>query len=766
MKRPHLRSWLRLARATPEQVQDLTHAAADQRELLLRDLHLTSSNDSHLNALAHEVDKLLPTIEGLELDGRLSDLLGRVQTVTRHIDATAKEAASARLLATLGPPASLEDGLSVLIPSWNHGTRIDRAIASARGLVPAGRIVVLDDASTDATPTVLARHPDIRVIRADENLGLTRARNALLHVVGTTRAIFLDADNEIDATAMQVLDGLAVEWAATVTHGALVEVDEHDRARGLLSSGPLDGGFFSNRHNTVDTLSILDVAAVRGVGGYTLDPALETSEDWDMWHRLAHQGGLLLYVPCVAGRKLRADRGHNSQPQDHNQQFRLIDRTYRFDDQLDDTAVASAVVHPATGPLWASDAAVRIRPLLAPALPERLGAGRIPAAAAVHPAPRSVLVVGSGGVRNLGDDATTSTTIRRLRAVLDPSVGIEVITDGPRPSGDYEPGVWLGTVREFANRPLDHHAAVLISGGGTLSQEFPEAGASRQAVAAEAARGGVPVLLSGQGIGPFDRDPSEIRALLAQAAAVAVRDPLSARVAAGLGATNVTVTGDDATEPGDPPARPDALRLVGDAGWLAFNGRLAGYSAASVDQLAAWARAVDQAAGHRGLEVVAVAQNRQPPWEIETLSALAEQSRHAAWHVLDATDDLPLARAAYGLAAGVVARSFHAAWFGLTAGVPTLLPATGGYYRAKADGLAELAGLPPEFADDTPPADGDEVDRRLAAVEAIVACRPLDGIDAAITAWLVAQLGALGVPLAAGYGANPSASTSPSTTAT
>ncbi|MEQ1786263.1 MAG: polysaccharide pyruvyl transferase family protein [Acidimicrobiales bacterium] len=468
----------------------------------------------------------------------------------------------------------------------------------------------------------------------------------------------------------------------------------------------------------------------------------------------------------MAGRKLRADRGHNSQPQDHNQQFGLIDRTYRFDDQLDDTTVASAVVHPATGPLWASDAAVRIRPLLAPALPERFGAGRIPAAAVVRPAPQSVLVVGSGGVRNLGDDATTSTTIRRLRSLLDPSVGIEVITDGPRPSGDYAPGVWLGTVREFANRPLDHHLAVLISGGGTLSQEFPAAGASRQAVAAEAARGGVPVLLSGQGIGPFDRDPAEIRALLGQAVAVSVRDPLSARVAADLGATNVAITGDDATEPGEAPARPDALRLVGDAGWLAFNGRLAGYSEADLGELTAWASAVDEAAGQRGLEVVAVAQNRQPPWEVETLSALAERSRHAAWHVLDVTDDLPLARAVYGLAVGVVARSFHAACFGLAAGVPTLLPAGGGYYRAKADGLAELAGLPSEFSDDAPPADGAEVHRRLAAVAPVVARRPLDGIDAAITAWLVAQLGALGVPLAAGYGANPSASTSPATTVT
>jgi polysaccharide pyruvyl transferase WcaK-like protein len=291
-------------------------------------------------------------------------------------------------------------------------------------------------------------------------------------------------------------------------------------------------------------------------------------------------------------------------------------------------------------------------------------------------------------------------------------------------------------------------------------------GSTRHAVAQEARRAGVPLFLSGQGLGPFDEDPSVVRALLQQAVAIAVRDPDSRRLAVELGATDVTVLGDDATEVDLPRTRPPALGPVAEQGWLAFNGRLSNYSGVTGEQLAGWARAVDEAAGRRGLDVVAVAQNRQPPWEIETLSALADQSQHAAWHVIDVTDDLPLARAAYGLAAGVVARSYHAAWFGLAGGVPTLLPATGPYYRAKAAGLAALLDLPAEAADDTVPADGAELERRLAAVAPIAARRPLADVDGAITGWLAARLEAVGVPLGEGYSSSRSASTSPSTTST
>ena len=49
-------------------------------------------------------------------------------------------------------------------------------------------------------------------------------------------------------------------------------------------------------------------------------------------------------------------------------------------------------------------------------------------------------------------------------------------------------------------------------------------------------------------------------------------------------------------------------------------------------------------------------------------------------------------------ATAVVAHSYHAALFGLRAGVPTVLAAASPYYRAKALGLARLAGLDPGFA--------------------------------------------------------------------
>jgi len=72
--------------------------------------------------------------------------------------------------------------VSVVIPTHNRAHMVQESIASVRAQEGVGvlfdmEIVVVDDASSDATPEVLRAYPEIRYVRLPVNRGLSAARN-------------------------------------------------------------------------------------------------------------------------------------------------------------------------------------------------------------------------------------------------------------------------------------------------------------------------------------------------------------------------------------------------------------------------------------------------------------------------------------------------------------------------------------------------------------------------------------------------------------
>ncbi|MDE0803183.1 MAG: polysaccharide pyruvyl transferase family protein [Acidimicrobiales bacterium] len=746
-------------------LRPVTEADHEIRERVLQVLHETRNIDGTVQGLDRVEDLLAKLNHEVALRegwperivaetqdvvaGRVRQLAGRLVDLGTTIDTPRRDAAFEATIERYPAPDERVDGCSVLIPAWNHAVHLDTVIDLACQVTTPEHVVVLDDASDDDTAAVLAARPEpIRVLTAVENLRLTRARNVLLHVCPTRHALILDADNTVDPDAIRTLYDLAVEWDAAVAYGALVEVDGSGQATGLLSARPLNGEFFTLRHNEVDTLSVVDVDRVRAAGGYTLDPVLDTAEDWDMWHRLASSGDLLLHVPIVAGRKLVVPQGYNStEPQDGDQKFARVDRRYRYGGRLDDRSVAAAIVHPAIGPLWASAAAVDRQPALGEALPEPHHDARLPQPPVLTASRSRVLLVAPGGVRNLGDDVLTIESVRRLRSVLDPSVTIEVISDGARPLLELDGATWIGTIAEQSKRPLRDHVAVVFGGGGTLADSFRAQGRQRADIAMEAEQAGVPLILTGQGLGGIDSTADVVRQIMGRTTAVSCRDALSVERAKALGADNVTLVGDDAARIAPPSLDrlPTRLRGLDARGWLVFHARLAGYSELDRQALDAWSDLVDATALAEDLPVVAVVQNRQPGAEIEILDELSSRQR-ASWSIVDCTDDPAAARSIYGLARAGVVFSYHAAWFAIEGGASVLFPTHGDYYVAKSAGLRALTGLGAAFDDATPPGDALALRARWDEVAETIATDPLSGLDDVATTWLRDALATAGVP--------------------
>jgi polysaccharide pyruvyl transferase WcaK-like protein len=239
-------------------------------------------------------------------------------------------------------------------------------------------------------------------------------------------------------------------------------------------------------------------------------------------------------------------------------------------------------------------------------------------------------------------------------------------------------------------------------------------------------------------------------AFLAGAVALGARDESSAAFAMSLSGVDpqvVTVTGDDAL---GLAAATDPLTasLIGprERPTLAVTVRRAEYvGAAADDPVRRWAVAADALAAERGWDVLGVALNAQEPEpEIVTLATLrATVPLRARWRLVECGADPARLVAAISGSVAVATQSYHAALFGLAAGVPTVLGAATPYYVAKAGGLATLAGLPNRFAVTDPDTLGDALDRVAAAMAGKTA--PLVAAGRAADAWWTALPTALGV---------------------
>jgi glycosyltransferase involved in cell wall biosynthesis len=87
--------------------------------------------------------------------------------------------------------------VSVVIPCYNQGRFLAEAVASAAAQGEfVSEIVVVDDGSTDETPTVATRDGSVRYLR-QQRRGLSEARNAGWRASSGDYVVFLDADDRL-----------------------------------------------------------------------------------------------------------------------------------------------------------------------------------------------------------------------------------------------------------------------------------------------------------------------------------------------------------------------------------------------------------------------------------------------------------------------------------------------------------------------------------------------------------------------------------------
>ena len=192
--------------------------------------------------------------------------------------------------------------ISVIIPSFNCARYLPEAIESVLAQTCRDHeIIVVNDGSTDNTDQVVAIYRDRIRYFCQENQGVASARNTGIQRARGSYVCFLDADDillpkklETQAAFLDQNPNVHIVYSDGLLfrinrYG--VEEDRRFSACGLLnrSLGAPDTSLplLAIENAFPPVAAMAQLSCVRAVGGFDDERSLMTTEDWDLWLRLA-----------------------------------------------------------------------------------------------------------------------------------------------------------------------------------------------------------------------------------------------------------------------------------------------------------------------------------------------------------------------------------------------------------------------------------------------------------------------------------------------
>lgn len=201
--------------------------------------------------------------------------------------------------------------VSIVLAAYRAAKLLPTSIASAHAQKPDCEIVVVDDASQDETPAVMANYPEVKFLTLRQNGGPSVARNAGFAAASGDWLVVLDADDDMVPGRIARMVDLAIETDADVVLGNLLRVDE--------TGAPIDDGpFFDASLIGTDPLSLEDYLEQNQLGrnetstgylkpmfrrafleqhGIQYDPLLRNSEDYHIILEIIEAGGRVVICP-------------------------------------------------------------------------------------------------------------------------------------------------------------------------------------------------------------------------------------------------------------------------------------------------------------------------------------------------------------------------------------------------------------------------------------------------------------------------------------
>ena len=227
------------------------------------------------------------------------------------------------------------DSVSVVIPAYNAGNHITRAIDSVLAqTIPADEIIIVDDGSTDNTAAIVKNYGDKVSYIYQKNSGVSVARNTAIEASKGTWIAFLDSDDQWlpDKLRQQIKllkDHPQLLWTTANYITCLNNESRQapwllpDKAKSLLVSKEYFENYLlayaAGAGGWTGTM-LINHNVLREVGGFP--PGRTKGEDLDLWFRIAYRYPQIGYTstplakyhldtPTSAVRTLRDSQHHN-----------------------------------------------------------------------------------------------------------------------------------------------------------------------------------------------------------------------------------------------------------------------------------------------------------------------------------------------------------------------------------------------------------------------------------------------------------------------
>jgi len=200
---------------------------------------------------------------------------------------------------------------SLVIPAYNAAATIGDAIRSVLNQTVADfEVIVVDDGSTDATSTEIARFagdPRVRPFR-QPNGGVSAARNRALAEACGRYASFLDADDLLLPRYLEVMghtldripEAAVADCDFWILHDADGAVSCSPAGHLELPAAPDELMRVLLKRNVLHYATTVRMDVLRDVGAF--DPALRAAEDLELWLRILAHGQRVVRAPgrlCV-----------------------------------------------------------------------------------------------------------------------------------------------------------------------------------------------------------------------------------------------------------------------------------------------------------------------------------------------------------------------------------------------------------------------------------------------------------------------------------
>ncbi|HBB86423.1 MAG TPA: hypothetical protein DC047_02275 [Blastocatellia bacterium] len=179
------------------------------------------------------------------------------------------------------------------ITAHNRADLLSKAIESALAQDYANKeVAVFDDASTDETPLLRERFPQVKWFRNESPKGYLYARNRLMREANADLYFSLDDDAWFIA-GDEISNGVSVMQANPEVAALAYDILSPDRPTPELRAAP------RKTHVYIGCGHMLRLSAVAGVGYYTPNPGFYGGEEQDLCIRLLDQHHEIMYLPGV-----------------------------------------------------------------------------------------------------------------------------------------------------------------------------------------------------------------------------------------------------------------------------------------------------------------------------------------------------------------------------------------------------------------------------------------------------------------------------------